>query len=88
MLRFGTVIFDFLWLWNVAKAEGWYSKGMLDTYWENPKHETTDEEWSKFYLEWERLSQVMGEVIKNSPLPETYDGYALCNNMLLELRKR
>lgn len=82
------VEYNFMNLWNTALSNKWYKGGLLQRYFPNPKQEVTDEGWHQFYSEWEDLCQVLDYETDHSELPDDYDGYDICNSLLLELRGR
>lgn len=88
-MYYGTMEHKFIKLWDKAYLKGWYKGSLLVDYWMKRNHlkvEITDEGWHKFYSEWEQLCDVLDRLADESHLPESYDGYELCNELLLKLR--
>lgn len=85
-MRYGHLEFNFMKLWKIAIDNGWYSGHLLDKYFLGPTKEVSDEDWHRFYSEWEDLCIKLDKEAETSPLPETYDGAGECNELLLQLR--
>jgi len=87
-MYYGTMEHDFVKLWDEAYRKGWYDGSLLVDYWMNRhrQKEITVEGWHRFYSEWEQLCDVLDRLADESYLPESYDGYELCNKLLLKLR--
>jgi len=87
LMKYGSMIFDFEALWEYAEQNGWYNDGLLYKCYVNTTMPISDDEWTKFYGEWEELSNKLDVEADKSSLPDTYDGYELCNTILQKLRK-
>lgn len=85
-MHFGYMEHDFQTLWETARKMGWYSGGLLDKYFLDWNQEVSDEGWRQFYAEWEQLCQVLDREAEISKLPDTFDGWDLCNQILLDMR--
>ena len=93
LMKHGTVCFDFNKLWREAEHDGWYVDGLLYKYYPNHRQyfpagtqNITPDEWNKFYIEWEKLSELLDKEAEKSSLPDAYDGYDICNTLLRGLR--
>jgi len=87
-MYYGIMEHNFIKLWDMAYLKGWYKGKLLVDYWMNRQKEITDEGWHKFYSEWEQLCDVLNRLADESHLPESYDGYEHCNELLLKLRRQ
>lgn len=85
-MHYGMMEHDFMKLWREAQSRGWYGKGLLDMYFPDPKQGVSDEGWHQFYSEWAELCIKLDIEAEKSPLPETFDGIDICNQLLLSLR--
>jgi len=86
LMKYGFMCFNFKQLWQEAEENGWYNEGLLYKYYANPKLPVSDEGWTKFYDEWEILSEKLDTEAERSSLPDNFDGYELCNAYLRLLR--
>lgn len=86
LMKYGKMNFNFLDLWRDAERNSWYIEGLLYKYYANPTLPISDVGWSRFYREWEELSGKLDTEAANSPLPDAFDGYELCNWYLKKLR--
>lgn len=86
VMRLGEPIFNFRQLWKWVEDRGFYTNGLLYQYFDDFTKEVTDEGWRQFYREWEELCLLLDEETAHSGLPESYDGYRECNELLLKWR--
>lgn len=86
LMHYGNMEFSFDALVETAKGHDWYDGYLLDKYYPDYKKEVSEEEWNKFYAEWDRLADRLDVEATNSPLPETYDGWVECSQLLKQLR--
>ena len=86
VMRLGEPIFNFIELWRWVEDQGFYTDGLLYRYYGHTDRRVTDEGWKQFYTEWDRLCQILDEETRKSNLPDSYDGYEECNNLLLKFR--
>jgi len=85
-MKYGNINHNFNQLWEEAKKNKWYNGTMLDKFYPNILQEITDEDWHRFYNEWEELCIQLDEIAKISPLPDTFDGRNMCSELLVNLR--
>jgi len=88
LMHYGKMEFNFNVLWDAAQQNNWYNVGLLFNYFPDYKKEVSEEQWNRFYIEWDGLVEILEEVTEKSLLPEDYDGWEECSSYLKQLRIR
>jgi len=95
LMKFGKLEFSFQNLLEVAKDQGWYppapySLGLLYKYYKPGTGNLTGlvdtNDWNDFFLEWDLLANQLEILAETSMLPDSVDGYNLCNSILKAYR--
>ena len=87
LLRTGELVFPWAELRAKVEGEGIYRSRLLDEF--NMDRELiTEDVLLGMRREFNDLTALLDDAVAKSPLPQTYDGYDVCNGMLLRWRSK